>query len=112
MAPWTGPEDQVLYIANDTEIRSFVYPFKQTHGQRLHARIEEGARIVGLDALVHQHKFVWATNLNPGGIFYKDILDRSQAKVNSGTIVSRGYLLISLLYSLYSSRERWMFLKC
>uniref|UniRef100_A0A3P9A5H3 EGF-like domain-containing protein n=1 Tax=Esox lucius TaxID=8010 RepID=A0A3P9A5H3_ESOLU len=83
-------EDQVLYVANDTEIRSFVYPFKQSHGQKLHARSEDNAKIVGMDALFHRQKFVWATQFNPGGMFYKDIVDRSLTKTNSGIIVSDG----------------------
>ncbi|XP_029103120.1 low-density lipoprotein receptor-related protein 1B-like isoform X3 [Scleropages formosus] len=81
-----GPEDQVLYIANDTEIRGFVYPFNQSHGHKQLARTEDNARIIGMDVLFHGHKFVWATQFNPGGIFYKDILDRSQSKTNSGII--------------------------
>uniref|UniRef100_A0A8C1S386 EGF-like domain-containing protein n=1 Tax=Cyprinus carpio TaxID=7962 RepID=A0A8C1S386_CYPCA len=83
-----GPEDRVLYIANDTEIRSFVYPFNQSHGHKVHARIEENARIIGMDALYHHQKFIWATQFNPGGLFYKDILNRSQTKTNVGIIVS------------------------
>ncbi|XP_048876028.1 low-density lipoprotein receptor-related protein 1B-like isoform X1 [Brienomyrus brachyistius] len=79
-----GPEDHVLYVANDTEIRGFVYPFNQSHGQL--ARIEDNARIIGMDALFQGNKFVWATQFNPGGIFYKDTLDRSQSKSNSGII--------------------------
>ncbi|XP_016375775.1 low-density lipoprotein receptor-related protein 1B-like [Sinocyclocheilus rhinocerous] len=81
-----GPEDRVLYIANDTEIRSFVYPFNQSHGHKVHARTEENARIIGMDALYHQQKFIWATQFNPGGLFYKDILNRSQTKTNVGII--------------------------
>uniref|UniRef100_A0A8C2QBS6 Low density lipoprotein receptor-related protein 1Bb n=1 Tax=Cyprinus carpio TaxID=7962 RepID=A0A8C2QBS6_CYPCA len=81
-----GPEDRVLYIANDTEIRSFVYPFNQSHGHKVHARIEENARIIGMDALYHHQKFIWATQFNPGGLFYKDILNRSQTKTNVGII--------------------------
>ncbi|XP_058248902.1 low-density lipoprotein receptor-related protein 1B isoform X4 [Hemibagrus wyckioides] len=80
-----GPEDRVLYIANDTEIRSFVYPFNQSHGHKVLARIEENARIIGMDALLHQQKFIWATQFNPGGLFYKEI-DRSQTKTNDGII--------------------------
>lgn len=85
-----GPEDRVLYIANDTEIRSFVYPFNQSHGHKVLARIEENARIIGMDALLHQQKFIWATQFNPGGLFYKEIIDRSQTKTNDGIIVSIG----------------------
>ncbi|KAM9485972.1 low-density lipoprotein receptor-related protein 1B [Clarias gariepinus] len=81
-----GPEDRVLYIANDTEIRSFVYPFNQSHGHKVLARIEENARIIGMDALLHQQKFIWATQFNPGGLFYKEIIDRSQTKTNDGII--------------------------
>ncbi|XP_061081754.1 low-density lipoprotein receptor-related protein 1B-like [Conger conger] len=81
-----GPEDEVLCIANDTEIRGFVYPFNQSHGHKQLARIEDNARIVGMDAMFHQNRFIWATQFNPGGIFYKDILDRSQSKTNSGII--------------------------
>ena len=83
-----GPEDRVLYIANDTEIRSFVYPFNQSHGHKLLTRIEDNARIIGMDALFHQQKFIWATQFNPGGLFYKENLDRSQTKTNVGNIVS------------------------
>ena len=83
-----GPEDRVLYIANDTEIRSFVYPFNQSHGHKLLTHIEDNARIIGMDALFHHQKFIWATQFNPGGIFYKDNLERSQTKTNVRNIVS------------------------
>uniref|UniRef100_A0A8B9RNB7 Low density lipoprotein receptor-related protein 1Bb n=1 Tax=Astyanax mexicanus TaxID=7994 RepID=A0A8B9RNB7_ASTMX len=81
-----GPEDRVLYIANDTEIRSFVYPFNQSHGHKVLTRIEENARIIGMDALLHQQKFIWATQFNPGGLFYKEILEKGQTKTNVGII--------------------------
>ncbi len=102
-----GPEDRVLYIANDTEIRSFVYPFNQSHGHKVHARIEENARIIGMDALYHQQKFIWATQFNPGGLFYKDILNRSQTKTNVGIIVS----IVGLVWNLssYFSGIFWIF---
>ncbi|XP_071403359.1 low-density lipoprotein receptor-related protein 1B-like, partial [Centroberyx affinis] len=83
-----GPEDRVLYIANDTEIRSFVYPFNQSHGHKLLTRIEDNARIIGMDALFHHQKFIWATQFNPGGLFYKETLDRSQTKTNVRNICS------------------------
>uniref|UniRef100_A0A671S9X1 Low density lipoprotein receptor-related protein 1Ba n=1 Tax=Sinocyclocheilus anshuiensis TaxID=1608454 RepID=A0A671S9X1_9TELE len=83
-----GPEDQILYVANDTEIRSFVYPYNQTHGHTQLARISDSARIIGMDALFHHHKFVWATQFNPGGIFYKDLQDRNPITSNSGVIVN------------------------
>ncbi|TKS67457.1 Low-density lipoprotein receptor-related protein 1B [Collichthys lucidus] len=83
-----GPEDRVLYIANDTEIRSFVYPFNQSHGHKLLTHIEDNARIIGMDALFHHQKFIWATQFNPGGIFYKDTLERSQTKTNVRNICS------------------------
>uniref|UniRef100_A0A8C6WZR3 Low density lipoprotein receptor-related protein 1Bb n=1 Tax=Neogobius melanostomus TaxID=47308 RepID=A0A8C6WZR3_9GOBI len=73
-----GPEERVLYISNDTEIRSFAYPFNQSQGHKLLTRIEENARIIGMDVLFHQQKFIWATQFNPGGIFYKESQDRSQ----------------------------------
>lgn len=78
----------MLYIANDTEIRTFAYPFNQSHGHKLLTRIEENARIIGMDALFHQQKFIWATQFNPGGIFYKESLERSQPKSNVRNIVS------------------------
>uniref|UniRef100_A0A673JYA0 EGF-like domain-containing protein n=1 Tax=Sinocyclocheilus rhinocerous TaxID=307959 RepID=A0A673JYA0_9TELE len=83
-----GPEDQILYVANDTEIGSFVYPYNQTHGHTQLARISDSARIIGMDALFHHHKFVWATQFNPGGIFYKDLQDRNPITSNSGVIVN------------------------
>ena len=82
----SGPEDQLLYIANDTEIHSFVYPFHQSHGHELVASIEDSARIIGMDALYQRHTFVWATQFNPGGIFYRDIQEHSLS--NSGIVVS------------------------
>lgn len=78
----------MLYIANDTEIRSFVYPFNQSHGHKFLTRIEDNARIIGMDALLHQQKVIWATQFNPGGLFYKEVLDKSQTKTNVGNIVS------------------------
>lgn len=101
-----GPEDRVLYIANDTEIRSFVYPFNQSHGHKVLAHIEENARIIGMDALLHQQKFIWATQFNPGGLFYKEIIDRTQTKTNDGIIVSianyeKYVIKAPLEYSLY-----------
>ncbi|TRY84843.1 hypothetical protein DNTS_002284 [Danionella cerebrum] len=60
--------------------------YKDSHGHKVHARIEENARIIGMDALFHQQKFIWATQFNPGGLFYKDILNRSQTKTNVGII--------------------------
>lgn len=78
----------MLYIANDTEIRSFLYPFNQSHGHKLLTHIEDNARIIGMDALFHHQKFIWATQFNPGGIFYRDTLERSQIKMNVRNIVS------------------------
>uniref|UniRef100_A0A669BG50 LDL receptor related protein 1B n=1 Tax=Oreochromis niloticus TaxID=8128 RepID=A0A669BG50_ORENI len=68
----------MFYVSNDTEIRSFLYPFNQSHGYRLPTHIEDNARIIGMDVLFHHQKFIWATQFNPGGIFYKDTLERSQ----------------------------------
>uniref|UniRef100_A0A8D2ZZH8 EGF-like domain-containing protein n=1 Tax=Scophthalmus maximus TaxID=52904 RepID=A0A8D2ZZH8_SCOMX len=79
---------RVLYIANDTEIRSFVYPFNHSHGHKLLTHIEDNARIIGMDTLFHHQKFIWATQFNPGGIFYKDTLERSQTKTNVRNICS------------------------
>uniref|UniRef100_A0A3Q2Y480 Low density lipoprotein receptor-related protein 1Ba n=1 Tax=Hippocampus comes TaxID=109280 RepID=A0A3Q2Y480_HIPCM len=81
-------EDGVLYIANDTEIRRFAYPFNQSHGHKVLAQIEDNARIIGMDALFHHQKFIWATQFNPGGIFYKDSTERSQTKPNIRNICS------------------------
>lgn len=75
-------------MANDTEIRSFVYPFNQSQGQKVLTHVEDNARIIGMDALFHHQKFVWATQFNPGGIFYKDILERGQTKAQTKNIVS------------------------
>lgn len=83
----------MFYVSNDTEIRSFLYPFNQSLGYRLPTHIEDNARIIGMDVLFHHQKFIWATQFNPGGIFYKDNLERSQSKTNVRNIVS-----IFLLY--------------
>ncbi|XP_035376859.1 low-density lipoprotein receptor-related protein 1B [Electrophorus electricus] len=81
-----GPEDQVLYVANDTDIHSFVYPFNQSHGHTQVARLAPNARVVGMDALFHRHKFVWATQFNPGGVFYRDLGERMPSRASSGAI--------------------------
>lgn len=94
MTNFTGQDDRVLYIANDTEIRSFVYPYNQSQGHKLLTHIEDNARIIGMDVLFHQQKFIWATQFNPGGIFYKDTLERGQTKANVKNIVSASSLFI------------------
>lgn len=81
-----GPEDQVLYVANDTEIRSFVYPYNQTHRHTQLVRISDSARIIGMGAMFHFHKFLWATQFNPGGMFYRDLQERSPISSISGVI--------------------------
>lgn len=78
----------MFYVANDTEIQSFVYPFNQSQGQKVLTHVEDNARIIGMDALFHHQKFVWATQFNPGGIFYKDIQERGQTKAQTKNIVS------------------------
>lgn len=75
-------------MANDTEIRSFVYPFNQSNGHKLLTHIEDNARIIGMDALFHHQKFIWATQFNPGGIFYKETLEKGQTKTHTKNIVS------------------------
>lgn len=75
-------------MANDTEIRSFVYPFNQSNGHKLLTHIEDNARIIGMDTLFHHQKFIWATQFNPGGIFYKETLEKGQTKTHTKNIVS------------------------
>lgn len=101
-----GPEERVFYVSNDTEIRSFLYPFNQSLGYRLPTHIEDNARIIGMDVLFHHQKFIWATQFNPGGIFYKDNLERSQSKTNVRNIVS-----IFLLYFNFVLIRKKMCLK-
>lgn len=85
---FAGPDDRVLYIANDTEIRSFVFPYNHSQGHKMLTHIEDNARIIGMDVLFHHQKFIWATQFNPGGIFYRDSLERSQTKSSIRNIVS------------------------
>lgn len=103
----------MLYIANDTEIRSFVYPFNQSHGHKLLTHIEDNARIIGMEALFHHQKFIWATQFNPGGIFYRDTLERSQTKTNVKNIVSISHLWhvfnICYTFTLNSAVEKTLF---
>lgn len=88
MPSGAGPEDRVLYLANDTEIRSFVYPFNQSQGHKLLSHLEDNIRIVGMDLLFHHQKFIWATQFNPGGLFYKDTLENGQTKPQTKHVVS------------------------
>ncbi|XP_047676249.1 low-density lipoprotein receptor-related protein 1B-like isoform X1 [Tachysurus fulvidraco] len=81
-----GPDDQVLYVANDSEIHRFVYPFNRTHTHTLFARFTQNTHVVSMDALFHRHKFIWATQFNPGGIFQRDLGDRITSRSHGGTV--------------------------
>ncbi|XP_058238194.1 low-density lipoprotein receptor-related protein 1B-like isoform X2 [Hemibagrus wyckioides] len=81
-----GPDDQVLYVANDSEIHRFVYPFNRTHTHTLFARFAQNTHVVSMDALFHRHKFLWATQFNPGGIFHRDLGDRITSRSHGGTV--------------------------
>ncbi|XP_062845365.1 low-density lipoprotein receptor-related protein 1B-like [Trichomycterus rosablanca] len=78
-----GPEDQVLYVANDSEVHRFVYPFNSTHTHTLFTRFTQNTQVVSMDALSHQHKFVWATK---SGISHRDLGDWTKSWTSSGTI--------------------------
>ncbi|XP_064419902.1 low-density lipoprotein receptor-related protein 1B [Latimeria chalumnae] len=79
-------KDQVLYVASDTEIRSFAYPFNHSEGYQQVSRVEENSIITGMDVYYQGHKIIWSTHFNPGGIFHKRIIGSGQRHTDSGLI--------------------------
>ncbi|KFP81433.1 Low-density lipoprotein receptor-related protein 1B, partial [Acanthisitta chloris] len=82
-----GSEDQVLYVANDTDILGFAYPFNYSDVHQQISHIEHNSRITGMDAYFQGDMIVWSTQFNPGGIFYRKLHDRERRQSNSGLIV-------------------------
>ncbi|KAJ7345792.1 hypothetical protein JRQ81_001742, partial [Phrynocephalus forsythii] len=81
-----GSEDQVLYIANDTDILGFVYPFNYSDVHQQITHIEHNSRITGMDLYYQGEIIIWSTQFNPGGIFYKKIHEGERRPKNSGVI--------------------------
>ncbi|KAL4688410.1 hypothetical protein H8959_004662, partial [Pygathrix nigripes] len=81
-----GSEDQVLYIANDTDILGFIYPFNYSGDHQQISHIEHNSRITGMDVYYQRDMIIWSTQFNPGGIFYKRIHGREKRQTNSGLI--------------------------
>ncbi|XP_011894048.1 PREDICTED: low-density lipoprotein receptor-related protein 1B [Cercocebus atys] len=81
-----GSEDQVLYIANDTDILGFIYPFNYSGDHQQISHIEHNSRITGMDVYYQRDMIIWSTQFNPGGIFYKRIHGREKRQANSGLI--------------------------
>ncbi|MBZ3875678.1 Low-density lipoprotein receptor-related protein 1B [Sciurus carolinensis] len=81
-----GSEDQVLYIANDTDILGFIYPFNYSGDHQQISHIEHNSRITGMDVYYQRDMIIWSTQFNPGGIFYKRIPGRQKRQTNSGLI--------------------------
>ncbi|KAB1278727.1 Low-density lipoprotein receptor-related protein 1B [Camelus dromedarius] len=81
-----GSEDQVLYIANDTDILGFIYPFNYSGDHQQISHIEHNSRITGMDVYYQRDMIIWSTQFNPGGIFYRRIHGREKRQANSGLI--------------------------
>uniref|UniRef100_A0A8C6XVP1 LDL receptor related protein 1B n=1 Tax=Naja naja TaxID=35670 RepID=A0A8C6XVP1_NAJNA len=81
-----GSEDQVLYIANDTDILGFVYPFNYSDVHQQITHIEHNSRITGMDLYYQGEIIIWSTQFNPGGIFYKKVNGGERRQSNSGVI--------------------------
>nr|XP_033800021.1 low-density lipoprotein receptor-related protein 1B [Geotrypetes seraphini] len=81
-----GSEDQVLYIANDTDILRFEYPFNYSSVHQKISHIEHNSRITGMDVYYQGNMIIWSTQFNPGGIFYRTFDGRGQKQTNSGLI--------------------------
>ncbi|XP_069472627.1 low-density lipoprotein receptor-related protein 1B isoform X1 [Ambystoma mexicanum] len=81
-----GPELQILYLANDTEILSYMYPFNYSEVHQHISRIEQNSRITGMDVYYEGGMIIWSTQFNPGGIFYKKIHDQQRRHSGSGLI--------------------------
>ncbi|KAG6937812.1 LDL receptor related protein 1B, partial [Chelydra serpentina] len=81
-----GSEDQVLYIANDTDILGFIYPFNYSDVHQQISHVEHNSRITGMDVYYQGDMIIWSTQFNPGGIFYKKLHSRERRQSNSGLI--------------------------
>uniref|UniRef100_A0A803TQP0 LDL receptor related protein 1B n=1 Tax=Anolis carolinensis TaxID=28377 RepID=A0A803TQP0_ANOCA len=81
-----GSEDQVLYIANDTDILGFVYPFNYSDVHQQITHIEHNSRITGMDLYYQGEIVIWSTQFNPGGIFYKKVRQGERRQSSSGVI--------------------------
>ncbi|XP_015680235.1 low-density lipoprotein receptor-related protein 1B-like, partial [Protobothrops mucrosquamatus] len=81
-----GSEDQVLYIANDTDILGFVYPFNYSDVHQQITHIEHNSRITGMDLYYQGEIIIWSTQFNPGGIFYKKVNGGERRQSSSGVI--------------------------
>ncbi|XP_038606813.1 low-density lipoprotein receptor-related protein 1B [Tachyglossus aculeatus] len=81
-----GSEDQVLYIANDTDILGFIYPFNYSGDHHQISHIEHNSRITGMDVYYQRDMIIWSTQFNPGGIFYKRLPGGESGRTASGLI--------------------------
>ncbi|KAB0361653.1 hypothetical protein FD754_005809 [Muntiacus muntjak] len=95
-----GSEDQVLYIANDTDILGFIYPFNYSGDHQQISHIEHNSRITGMDVYYQRDMIIWSTQFNPGGIFYKRIHGREKRQANSGLIVTLTYLFRMMYWTV------------
>ncbi|XP_041434027.1 low-density lipoprotein receptor-related protein 1B-like [Xenopus laevis] len=79
-------EDQVLYVANDTEVLAFAYPFSNNAKHQQISRIAYNSRITGMDMYLQGNMIIWSTQFNPGGIFFNTFHGRGGKETKSGLI--------------------------
>ncbi|GCC48305.1 hypothetical protein chiPu_0032225, partial [Chiloscyllium punctatum] len=84
-------EHQVLYIADDNEIRS-LYPFNPNSAYEQAFQGDETVRIDAMDAYVKGNTIFW-TNWHTGRICYRDLSapasassNRNRREVNTGVV--------------------------
>ncbi|XP_043929607.1 low-density lipoprotein receptor-related protein 1B, partial [Protopterus annectens] len=81
-----GSEGQILYVANDTAICGFLYPFNDTENYYRVSHMEDNSRITGIDMYSQGNMLIWSTQFNPGGLFYKMFASRFQRHTEGGVI--------------------------
>lgn len=81
-------EEQLLYVANDTEVLAFRHPFGYNVEYQQISRIAHNSRITGMDTYLQGNMIIWSTQFNPGGIFYNTFHGRAGKETKSGLIVS------------------------
>ncbi|XP_077129136.1 low-density lipoprotein receptor-related protein 1B isoform X2 [Ranitomeya variabilis] len=81
-------EEQILYVANDTEVLAFRYPFGYSTEHQHISHIAHNSRITGMEMYLQGNMIIWSTQFNPGGIFYNTFHGRGGKETRSGLICS------------------------
>uniref|UniRef100_H3BGS9 Prolow-density lipoprotein receptor-related protein 1 n=1 Tax=Latimeria chalumnae TaxID=7897 RepID=H3BGS9_LATCH len=84
-----GSEHQILYVANDNEIRS-IYPFNPNSAYEQAFQGDENVRIDAMDVYIKGNRIFW-TNWHTGRISYRELTsstssNRNKRQINGGVV--------------------------